>query len=250
MSTVPDTKELIGEFAAESLGCSRQTLTQSGIHIIRCAVTKHPMTRCAHVCEITHSQSRIVRVPDRLATMVEDEVEKLPSRDSILEERFWKSVFGKTVKKIGPNWTGFADRNDFQPRDLLQVRPLAESDASMIEKIAKACPEAEMDPSGFVDAQFPVYVCEAGGTLSAVAAVASATGRIAKLQVAVLPAFRRQGLASIVITALAMELFNRDFILGWSTWNDNAASVALAKRMGFWQHDTDWVFIPEELWSG
>jgi len=181
---------------------------------------------------------------------VKARVQKIRGLDSLLGVSFWEEVFGQLVKKVGPNWTGFACEQDFKPSLRHPTRPVMLSDLAALETLSEVCPESELDPSDFKNPAFPVCGCEVGGELVAVAAVANSRGRMANLQVAVLPAFRRKGFASAAISGLAVSLFADDYVLGYSTWADNLPSCSLAQGLGFWHHDISWDFIPTEVWSG
>jgi GNAT superfamily N-acetyltransferase len=178
---------------------------------------------------------------------VEDRLDKIVNPDSLLTSEIWEIVFGQLVKKVGPNWTGFACEIDFRPSPLIPTRAVTSADLERFEAISAACPEAEMDPSDLEDPAFRVRGCDIDDDLAAIAAVANSSGRVATLQVGVLPAFRRKGLASSAISGLAEDLFADGYVLGYATYADNAPACALARSLGFWHHYTSWDFIPEEV---
>jgi RimJ/RimL family protein N-acetyltransferase len=180
---------------------------------------------------------------------VEDRLNKIVNPDSLLTSDFWEDVFGQSVKKTGPGWTGFACEMDFRPLPSIPTRAVTSADLTAFETISAACPDAEMDPSDLEDPAVRVRGCEIDDELVAVVTVSNSSGRVANLRVAVLPAFRRKGLASGAISGLAADLFADDYVLGYSTDTRNAQSCALAQRLGFWHHSTDWTFIPDEVWN-
>ncbi|MEO1378619.1 MAG: GNAT family N-acetyltransferase [Cyanobacteria bacterium J06635_10] len=47
------------------------------------------------------------------------------------------------------------------------------------------------------------------------------------------PEYRRRNIGKAVVSAICEWALKRDYIIEWSSWDENLASIALAKSIGF-----------------
>ncbi|MEM9924559.1 MAG: GNAT family N-acetyltransferase [Cyanobacteria bacterium P01_D01_bin.50] len=57
--------------------------------------------------------------------------------------------------------------------------------------------------------------------------------KVAAGGVIVNPEYRRRNIGKAVVSAICEWALKRDYIIEWSSWNENLASIALAKSLGF-----------------
>lgn len=57
------------------------------------------------------------------------------------------------------------------------------------------------------------------------------------------PDYRKRNIGKAVVSAACQWAIDRDYIVEWSSWDKNRASIALAKSLGFQQFSTDYEFI-------
>ncbi len=66
--------------------------------------------------------------------------------------------------------------------------------------------------------------------------------KVAAGGVLVNPKYRRRNIGKAVVSAICEWALQRDYIVEWSSWNENIASIALAKSLGFQQFLSEYEF--------
>jgi RimJ/RimL family protein N-acetyltransferase len=82
-----------------------------------------------------------------------------------------------------------------------------------------------------------------GARLVSVAAVFFVGDRYQEIGVATEPGFRRQGLSTVCAGAVCADILRRGRIPSWTTSQDNAASVRVAKKLGFTMQRHDCLYV-------
>jgi GNAT superfamily N-acetyltransferase len=127
----------------------------------------------------------------------------------------------------GPTFLGYADTLSNSGREPL-ARLLADSDREEFERVRAATGSDDGLAWGR-----PVAAVYVGGRIVSAAGYRMRDDRVARLGVATLPEFRRRRFASECVIRVAQEAVAARLILEYQTEKGAAASMALARRLGF-----------------
>ena len=141
----------------------------------------------------------------------------LPERVAVMRERIERFV------PVGSQWSGLAFRF---PEAMTQAGGAREAVADA--RLAEAFPKL----AGSLAGREPVFVVEHGAEVVSVAYSATVPGRAAEVGVDTLPAFRGRGHAGQVVSAWAAAMQARGVVPLYSAATDNAASLAVARKLG------------------
>ena len=67
--------------------------------------------------------------------------------------------------------------------------------------------------------------------------------KVAAGGVLVNPEYRRRNIGKAVVSAICEWALKRDYIIEWTSWDENLASIALAKSLGFQQFLSEYEFL-------
>lgn len=149
------------------------------------------------------------------------------------------ALFGAVVESVvGPAYQGYVDRADFQPADTKGTRVLGEQDAPALQRLAMACEETEWAHSGIGGEGQIVFGCFVGGELAAAGMGEPRGDALWHIGIVTHPAFRGQGYGRAVVSAVAQHGLARGLVPWYQTLQANAASVAIARSLGFTQYAT------------
>lgn len=127
----------------------------------------------------------------------------------------------------GPTYLGYADTLPNSGRDP-GARLLVDSDREEFERFRAAAGSDDRLAWGR-----PLAAVCVGGQIASAAGYQVREGRVARLGVATRPEFRRRRFASECVIRAAQEATRARLILEYQTGKDDAASMALARRLGF-----------------
>jgi RimJ/RimL family protein N-acetyltransferase len=145
---------------------------------------------------------------------------------------------------LGPAWYGYATAQSLAEAGSPAVRPLGEPDLPLLARLHEQVPAAEREESG--TAALPAWGYVDNGALLAVACLGS-WRQMPTIGVLTHPGARRQGLATMVVTAATREGLRRRAVVQYRARCANTASISVARRSGF-THYCDALVI--ELRSG
>jgi murein DD-endopeptidase / murein LD-carboxypeptidase len=150
-----------------------------------------------------------------------------------------EAVFGKRVAAmVGPAFVGYCDPNQFQPVVCDEARPLVAGDEEALETLRAACEARAWEHGGSrfrLGAMTGVFKDQ---ELVALASYQLWGERIAHIAVVTHPRFRGHGHATAAVSALTRIVFDRQLVPQYRTLETNAASMDIARRLGFIEYAT------------
>ena len=171
----------------------------------------------------------VARYRDPLAAAMEGGVEA---------DGRWSAVFGEHVEKvIGPAEVWYADASTFRPSfGESPARLLGPDDAEAVEALRRACEPLEWEHGGSHPGPHPAAGGFVDGHLVALAGYQLWNRRLAHLSIVTHPAHRGRGHGAAAVSALVPEAMARGLVPQYRALRENAASLAIARRLGFVPH--------------
>jgi GNAT superfamily N-acetyltransferase len=148
-----------------------------------------------------------------------------------------EAVFGgRVVKSVGPAYVGYSDQKHFRPSFSSSVRGLRAEDEKAVAMLCAACPVTEWEAGGSEFRPGAMVGAFRGKELAALAGYQLWGDQIAHIAIITHPAFRGRGYATAAVSALTKTAFERTLIPQYRTLEENAPSLAVARRLGFVQY--------------
>lgn len=190
-----------------------------------------------HPCERPDAALRAVIVSTSSATVVSLPAERAFEHAGLsLEEmrraprRYMASCTStESLDVRGPAHLAYWPPSSWPPVPRGQIEPIGGDALNVLQDVAPA----EWDEAGIGRPDSRVFGLRVDDRIVAVAAYARWSGQIAQLRVFTQPAYRRRGLAAQPLAAAISAALADDLLPQYRARDDNAASVALAKGMGF-----------------
>lgn len=180
----------------------------------------------------------IVVAPRDLLPVLEEAVDGEDSA-ALLRSTFWvRKLEGSFAGAVGPAYLGYADRLDFQPIASPHARLLEADDQMRVDELRAAVEAEEWEHSGLSAAVEVAGYFTRNGSLAGAAGYVMWGEQLAHLGVLVHPAHRGSGIGSKVVSAAGDRALARGFVLQYRTLWSNAASVRIARQLGFEQFAT------------
>ena len=245
--------DTIHPYTAWRLGCALNAVTEPGTTVI--AATPPPdknllrttvLRRPDHISVTTVGNAAIVRVNAEPAAAVQHAIAQLSTTRAVSREDLLK-LTGLTVEadEAGAEPYYYLDPAQFQPHHTSHadyIRQLTTDDSALMDGLYAGIDEGMR---WFVELDHPVvfgYVLD-GELVAAASHFLFADHQIAATGVVVHRDFRRRGLALAISSAAAAWAIERGWMVEWSTWLGNLASMALAARLGFVQYALEQEFV-------
>lgn len=152
----------------------------------------------------------------------------------------WREVFGDLVGKvIGPAEVWYADAATFRPSTGdAPARLLGPGDGEGVEALRRACDPLEWEHGGGRPGPHPAAGVFVDGALVALAGYQLWNRRLAHLSIVTHPAHRGRGHGAAAVSALVPEAMARGLVPQYRALRENAASLSIARRLGFVHHST------------
>ncbi|HEX2203739.1 MAG TPA: GNAT family N-acetyltransferase [Longimicrobium sp.] len=149
----------------------------------------------------------------------------------------WAAVFGGHVGKvIGPAEVWYADAETFRPPAESAARLLGPDDLGAVDALRRACDPLEWEHGGSTPGPHPAAGVFVDGALAALAGYQLWDRRLAHLSIVTHPAHRGRGHGAAAVAALVPEAMARGLVPQYRALSGNAASLAIARRLGFAPH--------------
>ena len=180
-----------------------------------------------------------------IVSLPEDEIE--PNRAAIEQWQagivripaLVEAVFGERVAaRVGPAFVGYSDLKHFRPVSAGATRPLTTQDEKAVDLLQTACSAEEWEHGGSEFQPGAMVGAFRGQELAALASYRLWGEQIAHISIVTHPAFRRQGYATTAVSTLTEIVLARTLVPQYRTLEANAASLAVARRLGFVQYAT------------
>jgi hypothetical protein len=234
----PSTEAIIANWVAARLGC-----TPDDLHGSRTLVKAHG-PRLDGYCGVyvwLMDDIAVVSAPPDWVEVVKAAVAGQTS-EALHDPAFWHAALGSRVERIiGPSYQGYVDAEAFQPAAPLpgpaapQVLRLGPADLPALERLAAACAPQEWEDSAIQPDHAPIFAAVRAGELLAAASAPDDVPAVASVGVITHPAWRGRGYGATVVSALTADRLASGVILHYQTLRANAASVAVARALGY--HD-------------
>jgi GNAT superfamily N-acetyltransferase len=230
----PSFQAAMAAWAAE-LGCAPQTLAAA-----RTTVIRHGQSfgdeRVAFALAVTTTNACVVTVPADWHDAARAALAPLPPSEAF-DARRLAGVFGPAADRVvGPAWQGHVDASGFAPVDPRGARPLLAADRADLGALATACDAREWEASTVDPDRPPVFGCVADGRLVAAGTLASWRDRFWHVGIVTHPGYRGRGYGRAVVSAMTRYGLDHGWRLHYQTLLANAASVAIARSLGYQQH--------------
>jgi GNAT superfamily N-acetyltransferase len=134
----------------------------------------------------------------------------------------------------GPAYLGYWPPSYPQPTPLAQTEPIVGDSLVSLTALRDIAP-AEWEEAG-IGRHSQIFGLRVEGRLVAVAGYERWPGQIAQLQVFCHPAYRRRGLAAEPLKDAISKALADNLLPQYRARDGNAASVALARRVGFFEY--------------
>jgi len=224
---------------ADELGCAAPALTAPQTTIV-CHSPAFADARVAFALATT--TACVVTVPADWHATARAALAPLPPADAF-DPQCLAGMFGEAVQQIvGPAWQGHVDADSFTPvqvqapAELQATRPLQPADHGDLAALAAACNPGEWEASTVDLDHPPVFGGVADGRLVAAGTLTAWRGRFWHVGIVTHPSYRRRGYGRAVASAMTRYGLDRGWLLHYQTLQANAASVTIARSLGYQQH--------------
>jgi GNAT superfamily N-acetyltransferase len=135
---------------------------------------------------------------------------------------------------IGPAYQGFVDATDFRPVDGRGTRLLADQDSAALERLRAACDATEWKTTGVsLDRHELTFGCFDGGELISAGMLEKRGEDVVFVRIITRPDHRERGYGRAVVSAMTAHALAHRLIPRYQTLFTNAASVAIARSLGY-----------------
>jgi len=222
--TGPAARAAVDAFWARRLGCRVADLHLPGV-----VVAARP---APSVLAWLRAATMVIAVPADRQTALAGALRGLAPAEAFQPERL-RALFEDAAKVVGPAYQGFADASDLRAVPTGGVRPLGPADRAALEGLRQAAGETAWEHSAIDPDRPPVFGRFAGGVLVAAATLEGAGEPVASVGVLTRPGHKGRGHGRAVAGAAALAALEGGTVAHYQTLDANAASVAVARALGF-----------------
>jgi RimJ/RimL family protein N-acetyltransferase len=140
--------------------------------------------------------------------------------------------------RVGPAYVGYTDLKHFRPAFLSASRGLTAQDEREVNTLRDACTDEEWEHGGSEFQPTEMAGVFKGNELAALASYQIWGAQIAHISIVTHPALRGQGYATAGVSSLTQTILERTLVPQYRTLEGNAASMAIARRLGFVHYAT------------
>jgi len=214
-------------FWASELGVAPGVLRTEGFHVFeRTDATAQPRAPM-----VGTSSATVVSLPTGQAQAFEKAGLSLKQMERAPRRYVASCVSIHSLEVRGPAYLAYWPTPSSRPPLGAQAESLDGDDLASLESLRDVAP-AEWEEAG-IGSDSRVFGLRAGGQIVAVAGYERWSGGIAQLQVFCHPGHRRRGLAAESLKAAIRHALADNLLPQYRARDGNAASLALAKRVGF-----------------
>jgi GNAT superfamily N-acetyltransferase len=226
-----DWQSEVGAWWAERLGLPPAALRSGGIYVV-------PGSDHVGVMALTGAARSLGYGPARALPalrVISDSSGLLRAADDLrsagpLAARVSAALGVRPGAVIGPAWYGYSTAASLIPDPSPAVRALSPADLPLLARLHEQTPPPERDESGTTG--LPAFGYFDQDALLAVACL-GVWHEMPTLGVLTHPRHRGRGLARAVVAAAAQGGLSRRAVVQYRAWRANAASIAVARRVGF-----------------
>ena len=239
-------------YTAMRLGCQINTFERQGSIILSATppIDKNllvtlALDRADVICLTQMKTCSIVRKNLQETKAVKNLLQKIDRSKILSPEDFLKFA---NVKKNGSSEPYFyLALQNFKPFPDPNVLELSQDNPEHIAMVAELHQTIEENMRWFVEIDHPiVYGYIINQKLVGIAShflFESPEFKVAAGGALVHPEYRQRNIGKAVVSAICQWALERDYIVEWSSWSQNIASIALAKSLGFKQFLSEHEFI-------
>ncbi len=241
----------IESYTAMRLGCSLNALKHQGSTIVAVTEPEYQnllVTSCLSqsdiICLTQTETCSIIRHNGRPTKAVANLLRQINCTDSFSSEDFLKFENVKQKGSIEPYF--YLTPQDFRPFAHPQIFQLSPDNIEHITLVKELHQTIEQNQRWFVEIDHPVvYGYQIREKLVGIASnflFESPQFKVAAAGALVHPGYRQQNVGKAVVSAICQWALERNYLVEWSSWSENIASIALAKSLGFKQFLTEQEF--------
>lgn len=227
--------EIVDGFYADVLGVELRSMWELRTPTVHADVTA---TQVGAECDVLalrrHDTVRIIAPPD-LEALLKDEVAPRSAAEVFTADFFNRVLDPHIESLIGPNWRGYVDQRRFRPFPTDGCARLGSDHEADVARLRALVGHADWQAGGFPDDGLPEVCFGRWIDGDLVAAANLTTWRVGAddVGVVVAPRARGQGHGAAVVGAAVAWALERTPVVQYRTQGTNAASLAIAARLGF-----------------
>ena len=242
----------IQNYTAIRLGCDVDALKNPGTRIF-CAMAnadenflETSSLKQADVISLTQMDScSIIRKNQNETKAVKNLLQQLDCSQKIIPDDLLK--FDNVEKKGYSEPYFYLNPKDFKVFPDANVIKLSKDNPEHVAMVANLHQTVEEKMRWFVEIEHPIiygYILD-----QKIVGIAShflfesPNFKVAAGGVIVNPKYRRKNIGKAVVSAICEWALKRDYIVEWSSWDENVASIALAKSLGFKKLLSEYEFL-------
>lgn len=230
-------------FWASELGVAPRVLRADGFHVVERVDTDAP----PRATIVGTSSATIVSLPQGQAHAFQDAGLRLERMEGSPRRYVASCQSIESLAIRGPAYLGYWPPSSSRPAPRGQIELLTGDGLASLTSLRDSAP-AEWEEAG-IEGDSQVFGLCVDERIVAVASYEHWSGRVAQLRVFCHPAYRRRGLAAEPLKAATSDALAGELLPQYRARDDNAASVALARRVGFAEYGwmaTVRVRVPEQ----
>ena len=211
---------------ADTFGLPPADLRGGSTHVTA-AADERPRILVLRLPDVT-----VVRCPPEHHEQVLDVVDRVDG-DDLLEPETWTAAAPALVARtVGPSVHAYLDdvATLRPPDDRVQIAPPGVREA--LDRLARSMPADEWREAGFDDPGLIFTIMERRAIVAA-AHLSPWDGHLADMGFVTRPNARGRGYGTVVASAAARDAVERHGVARWRARAANAASLAVAERLGF-----------------
>lgn len=241
----------IRHYTARRLGCSLGDLARHGSVIVPAIapfddnlLITSAFNEANVICLTQLKNFSVVRKHQHATDAVESVLQTLDLRQSLEPATFLH------VENVTQNGSAepyfYLDRADFQPFYDSHVITLSKENPEHCALVETLHHDIEEEMRWFVEIDHPVvYGYKLDDILIGVSShflFEDPDFKIAAAGALVHPGYRKRKVGKALVSALCQWAIDQNYIVEWSSWDGNHASIALARSLGFRQFSSDYEF--------
>lgn len=222
-------EDVVDPFWSGTLGIERDALHRPGVHVVGDAPgLTHDRTFLLRI-----EDTCVVAVPEHRRSAVEEMIDGR-SADEVFDRAFAGRCDLRGGPVLGPAWHGYVDRSSFRPVPPdVPVRRVGGTEADAIERLRSAVAPDEWSEGGFVPLPDATWGSFDGSELVALGNMTDWNGVRSDVGLVTHPAHRGRGLAVAVGSTMVGGTLERTTVVRYRALVTNAASLRVARRLGF-----------------
>jgi RimJ/RimL family protein N-acetyltransferase len=200
----------------------------------RVIVTRHPrLVRYPEALLFRRGATCIIAAPDKLVASLSKAKAQLKAEEGF-DKGLLESLFGSGIEQVvGPAWIGYADEAILLRAESCGVRLLNPDEESPLRDLAESCSPIEWEHSDIEFTRQPICCRFLNDQAVAAASYRICKHNLAHIGVISHPAYRGRGYGKAVVSGISEQGLSRGLVMQYRTLESNAASVAIARSLGF-----------------